>query len=374
MIFKKKSWAAVLLSRQPLRPCGKTPWISGAAEAVSWVKSQGLGLLNSIGMQTWDLLVFLAKREEIPQIIVLPVANDCNFAQFCQDIKEEFGLEKHLTRFMALTSTPDEIPEKELLHARDRKIIDLADFLIPISVRPGGFMEESIRKKIFSSNVGVLKSFKIPYKKRQHKLGYKIKADKNSSAPEIIGDRYLIHWTRASNGPWPTENKFSFYRDMLNSEYYPRGAFDTLQNILKTRCIKASSLHMPLNIQTVSFSALAPADALCLMRWRSRYVQMSFEPYGIGVEKTFAKKYGILPVQYYKKGNLPNCERWLTQSTGAIGDWPREAEYRFRGDLDFSDIPNDKLAVFCLTPAESKYLREHFGFAAFSIWTCNKNL
>ncbi len=364
---REPSWAAVLLSRQPLCPSGRTPWVRAAVEAVSWVKRQGLGLLTSVGMQTWELLVFLAQREKICQNIILPQSNNRDFKQSCCHLKKEFELEDRLIRFTPLGSEIKKTGGKALFHSRDFEIITLAEILIPVSIRPGGFMEKFVGKKTSSQGMTISRYFEIPYKKRKQKLGYQIDTDNLSPALEGIGNHYLIHWTRASRGPWPTESRYAFYRDIVNSETYPRGAFETLKNMLCTLHIKSSSLHMPSNIPTVSFSALAPFDAISLMRWRSRYVQMSFEPYGIGVEKVFAKKIGILPVQYYKKGNLPKCERWLTQSIGIKGYWPGEAEYRFRGDLDFSGIPRDKLVVFCYRPSEAEYIAECFGLAAFSI-------
>lgn len=365
--FEVTSRAAVLLSRQPICPCGKTPWVKAAIEAVKWVKCQGFGLLTSVGLQTWELLVFLAQKEKIRQTIVLPISSESRDKDFCDQLKNEFKLENHLTHFSFLPCRAGKISDKTLLHSRDIDLITRAEILIPISVRPGGFMEKFITQTTPLKTIQIVRRFEIPYKKRKHKLSYQINKDKLSSAMADIGKRYLIHWTRTSRGPWPTETKYNFYNAIINSDAYPRSAFETLKNILHTRLIKASPLHMPSNIPTVSFSALAPSEAVSLMRWRSRYIQMSFEPYGIGIEKEFARSYGIVPVQYYRKKKPPKCERWLTQSVGTSGNWSKEAEYRFKGDLDFSDIPGDKLIIFCYLPSESEYISSRFRLITVSI-------
>ena len=40
--------AAIVLSRQPLRPCGLTPWVTKVVEAATWIRQQNLTLLSSL--------------------------------------------------------------------------------------------------------------------------------------------------------------------------------------------------------------------------------------------------------------------------------------------------------------------------------------
>ena len=76
---------------------------------------------------------------------------------------------------------------------------------------------------------------------------------------------------------------------------------------------------------------------------------MSFEPYGIGIERDTALSAGIRQVYYYTAldRDSPQNERWLRQSAGEKSDWRREKEYRIRGDFDLSRIARDKLLLFC---------------------------
>ena len=117
---------------------------------------------------------------------------------------------------------------------------------------------------------------------------------------------------------------------------------------------------MPGKVATVSLSNRPPAEMAELMSWRSRYRMMSFEPYGIGIEKRAALERGSLPVIYYDRlsgdsaMNLNASDRWRTQSRGVKSDWTAEDEYRFAGDLDFSDISADNQIAICHTPGEAK--------------------
>ncbi|NOY88106.1 MAG: hypothetical protein GXO93_01795 [FCB group bacterium] len=211
----------------------------------------------------------------------------------------------------------------------------------------------------------IITAFLTPHQKRQKPLAYTINPDKIN--PQLINreKEYLIHWTRSFKSAWPTEKLIDFYRAICASVTYPRTAFRTLQNIITTGIIKATSKNMPHNTKTVSFSSLPPMDMVPLFKWRSRYKQMSFEPYGIGIEKTFALSLNILPVAYYDK-NIPNdndkeIPPWLTQSQGIKTNWEKEREYRHRNDLPLTKIPANKMCLFCRTETEAKQITNKYG-------------
>jgi hypothetical protein len=150
--------------------------------------------------------------------------------------------------------------------------------------------------------------------------------------------------------PWPGEAASDFYQAIVDSGcHYPRSALETLIRILSEHTIRASKRHMPGNICAVSFSSLGLAEAVKLMRWRARYREMTFEPYGIGIKQTAAGKAGINKVYY---GNpemvayLEPDERPYFQSLGLIGDWEKESEYRHLGSLDLRQFdPSDIMAI-----------------------------
>jgi len=113
----------------------------------------------------------------------------------------------------------------------------------------------------------------------------------------------------------------------------------------------------------VAFSALKPSEAVGLMKWRARYQEMTFEPYGIAIEKSFAEKLGVKKVfygnaemyQYLEEDNRP-----YFQNIGTKGFWLPEKEYRHIGDVDLSLIPHDKMRVIVWKKEEISGVRDAF--------------
>ncbi len=82
--------AAILLSRQPLRPCGQTPWVTKVVEAVSWIREQKLTLLSSVGMQTWEMITAVGSRLNLDMNIYLDSA--CATPEAARKILTDFAL------------------------------------------------------------------------------------------------------------------------------------------------------------------------------------------------------------------------------------------------------------------------------------------
>ena len=99
------------------------------------------------------------------------------------------------------------------------------------------------------------------------------------------------------------------------------------------------------------------------MRWRSRYSQMSFEPYGLGIRKQLAFQLGVMPVRYYDRKSEPlpgDVPIWLTQSIGEKSDWRQEREYRHLRDFQLDEIPDDDLILFCHAREDAASLEAKF--------------
>lgn len=359
--------SVILLSRQPLRPCRLTPWVKQTLGAVDWVKENHLCLITSLGIQTWEFLIYLAQSRKIKQVVLIPATNEDEFETLKEITIDQFELDRTLVRFRAIMPNSNDCQSRNLLYDRDYAAVCEADILIPVSIRANGHMENLVQKKINETQGVVNSNFLIEYQKRGHPLAYRIKGDELPSETVTIGDRYIIHWTRASNGPWPSEKKHAYFSAVAGSDIYPRNAFNTIKNILNTGKIIASSVHMPRGIPTVSFSGLAPDKILPLMKWRSRYLRMSFEPYGIGIEKTTARQLGIVPVRYYRKGAYPeNTPPWQLQSRGIKTDWKQEGEYRYSGDFHLSGIARNKVACFCHTRNEAEIIEKSSGIKTYT--------
>jgi hypothetical protein len=171
----------------------------------------------------------------------------------------------------------------------------------------------------------------------------------------------VIHWTRGVSGKWLGEREIDLWQAVLASDHWPREGLATLRRVLQSGVVLASPRHMPGNRPCVCFSALPPSAVLPLMRWRARYHEMTFEPYGVGINRDAAAALGITPVTYVSEEERPPAdlaERWRYQSVGRIGDWRAEAEWRLNGHVELSRVPAEAIRVFCRTEEEAARLKE----------------
>lgn len=355
--------AAILISRQNIRPCRKNSWVRAAIEAVKWISHQGYTILTSEGMQTFELLIYLSVKNRIDQTIVLSASDMHRFIGRYLWVKTQFDLHKINTVFIPLISANDKVQIQPL---RDRFIAENADILFPVSIRSGGVMSKLIDDAL-ARGKKINRRFETDYQEHHGPVKYSLQNHNLNENLKKLDIEYIVHWTRTASYCWPGERLQQYYQAISESDTYPRNAFNTLQNIVSTKCIKASSRHMPLNTSVVSFTGNSPCGFLSLMRWRSRYIEMSFEPYGIGIEKKAALRFGIRPVTYIKSNTTKsNPDQWLFQSCGKKGNWPEENEYRFAGDIDLSSFSTDQLICFCLTSDEAFLIEQNFQIRTIS--------
>jgi len=357
--------AAILISRQAMHPSGKSAWVQKTVEAIRWVASSGRTLVTSHGIPTWELQLSLSSDMNIPLIVYVLTDTDDRLHEQAAYLLGQFSLKAERTEFRRVVSTVDQT--KDLRPVRDCAVVEVAGLLIPVAIREGGNLQALIGEARKAGKELKL-SFQTVHSRRDRPLAYDLEESQLNSELANIGNDYIIHWTRTDNSAWPGEKLIDYYRAIISSDSYPHSALETLRRMLDRRLIMASSRHMPRNIATVSFSSLAPVEAVPLMKWRARYRQMSFEPYGIGIDREYALAGGIRPVRYIEKEERSpdDNEAWLTQSTGVITNWRTEKEYRYRGDFNFSYIAGDRLIVFTHRPEEAALIERDFGIRAVS--------
>lgn len=322
------------------------------------MREQNAGLISSVGMPTWELLTALGQLNNLSLKIILPAETEARFRDLRDETIRQFQLDESRVTFM---------PSANSGVARDRIALEEAESIIPVSIRSRGILEGLIEEIAVGKEL--IDDFRTRYEKRKVPLSYTLEGVTLNPELYSLEEAYITHWTRGSILPWPNETKLDFYRAILESDRYPRQAIDSLSRIVKSKTILSTAKNMPHSIKTVSFSGAGPYDIVKLIKWRARQRRMSFEPYGIGIERGLALSMGIKPVRYYdRNSDTPDTsvEPWLWQSQGMISDWRDEQEVRSLGDFDLRGIPHEQLIMFCLLPDEARELSARHQIRAVS--------
>ena len=357
--------AAVLNSSQSKTPCGNDSWIKGSTRAVKALIENGYTILTSIELVTWELLTFLVSEYGGSQVIVSPIGDKDSCKTIFEKTVTQFHLDEDKAAMVFVKSEADSRKPKSTWFKRDKAVIQLADLLAPVSIRPGGRLEKllSETKKSTSSE------FRIHYAKPlANPPGYDFSEAK---FPEGIWD-YIVHWTRTCHGPWPGESKYDFLNRLVNSgSEYPNNAFRSLKNMIKTEKIYASSKRIRKSIRCIGFSDLGPESMLKLMRWLPKRVSWNFEPYGLAIKKDAASDFEIRRVIYgdnevYEKLSEENRPYFQSRGSEEV-DWSEENEWRKLGDLTLDKIHRKDLALIVWSKAEASEISNITDIKVFSL-------
>lgn len=350
----------ILNSRQSKRPCRRDAWVVATDRAVDYAVQQGFTLVSSIGLNTWELVVHLTNIRQGRQVIILPVCGGEDIQQSISEIVTDFRLEPTACLFiMSSSNNISANKRKNSWPERDLLSLELADVILPLSIRPGGNLEHLL-EQCPSSTKEIREEFRIGYRQSVDRVHYSLTVETMNPELRALEESHIIHWTRSSHTPFPEESRFEYYQDILRSETYPRSAFHTLSRIICEGVIRSSNRFIRGGERVVSLSSLPPNEAIGLMRWRRRYVYYSLEPYGVAIRRDLALAAGLRPVFYgddslYK--TLEENDRPFFQNRGAQDvDWLSEAEWRHVGDLDLRQFPADGVHFITYQVAETEAL------------------
>ncbi len=354
----KGKLAVILNSSQSKTPCGNDSWVTATSMAVADHVESGYTIITSIGLITWELAVYLVSKNDGSQILVSPHCDDENGRIIFQKTIDDFGLDIDRTAMVFVAPEPDSRKPKATWPKRDKAAITLANLLVPVSIRPGGRLENLLKK--LGDEQGILSKYQIEYKKPiVSPPGYE---DKSISFNCESWD-HITHWTRTHHGPWPGQTKRDFYSQLTKSEnVYPNSAFNVLTNMVEEGMIRASSKKIRDGLEVVGFTESTPREVLSQMRWLPKRVNWNFEPYGVAIRKKAASRIGIKPVIYGYPDDyelLPEPDKPYFQSRGQKDvDWSMEREWRHIGDLDLSKIPPEDLTFLIWRKREAGLLRK----------------
>jgi len=347
----------ILNSRQSKRPCNRDDWVSGTVRAVGSAIGQDLTVITSVGLSTWELTVHLVNIRGGRQIVVLPSMAGEPVASVIGRTLADFRLDPSRCLFVTpVAATAPVRGAKGGWPERDVTALELADALLPVSIRPGGSFDGLLRGPA-AAHKEVSNDFRVDYHPSLDRVRYNFAHCSGNPALDDPNWRYVIHWTRSSHDPYPGETRFEYYRDILTTDTYCRSAYHTLLRIAVEKTIRSSNRFIRGGYRVVSFSALHPLDAVRLMRWRRRYVSYSFEPYGVAVRTDCAVAAGLRPVIYGNDAvyaRLAENERPFFQKHGSqVADWRPEEEWRYEGGFGLGNLPVDGVRLITYSRQEA---------------------
>ncbi len=345
----------ILNSAHSKYPLGSDTWIQATVKAVNGLSGQTLQMICSTEPVMWDIVTYLTVKNGIEIIVLVNACDDRTGHEQFNRLVREYALDIRRTSPLYLGKQPGKQP-KTSWKLRDRLALKTADSVYPVSIRPGGKLDTLISEAGYARKVR--NDFRIPWtqEKSAHVILYDFSKCSINSFPE---GKWIVHWTRSSQGPWPQERAWEFYRDLIHyPDRYVRSACDTLTRILTEQLIRGSSWKLPGRQRAVALTSLPPEESVSLMRWRKRFVRYSFEPYGIAIRQDVMVRMGAHAVRYGEKEFLPSPDNLFVQSPGEKADWTKEKEWRIRGDIELDTI--DTKDFFAIVPYEEdvEYVRE----------------
>ncbi len=361
----------ILNSRQGKRPCRADSWVQATVSAVEAQIAADRVLITSVGLNTWELALHITNTSGGRQLVILPPATE-KLEEIIGRLVSDFQLDQHRTSFLFLPA-PGEGPkrgEKWWWQSRDVNAIDLADTIVPVSLRHGSKLRALLNDSE-SRDKSIDQSFEVDYRQGVAQVEYHFGEEELN--PLCKQDwPYLTHWTRSAHRPLPGESSYEYYRDLARSDRYPRAAIDVLGRIAGERRLRASGRFLRAGQEAVAFTSQNPVNAVKLMRWRRRYVYFNFEPYGLAITKQLARDLGIRPVIYgppelYQ--SLSAIDRPYFQNQGAKAvDWLPEFELRHLGDLDLNRLPTESVKLIVYKEQDVELLPQEIPFQVIPLF------
>jgi len=366
---------AILNSRQALRPTGSDSWALATLQAVNTLNTESdYTFLSSLGEASYELALSAISETDAAVEIILTHSQMKRFAESETELRgflaKEFCLPaKRVSIVIAGDNRED---TEHAPHIRDEALLKHADIVAPVSIRPGGFWERQLSTVSVTTATTIDNRFRVTYQKKHHKIkqSYVARKPDMTTARRLRG--YVIHWTRATNHPWPGERRCDYYHAICAAtDTYPRSALATLERILTEKRIRGSGRHMPQGEAMVGLTSATLEESIALMKYRARYREMTIEPYAVSLPLAVARQVGVRQVRYVAKDALATLTKdgqLFAHAVGGAGtDWQREKEWRMRGDLDLAPVWSE-LLVLTKTRSQARTITAKYGLETCSVF------
>ena len=170
---------------------------------------------------------------------------------------------------------------------------------------------------------------------------------------------WLVHCTRKREGAWPGETQRQ-YRDSIllgEQESADRGPLQALTRIVRSRRLVAGSIATSHDHPVVCFSAVPLQELMQRRCFRPQLGRWDYEPYGVAVRMSAAKRLGMAPVIYgdpKERGALSPDQRYRFHPIGKTYDWREEREWRANQSVNLKELDSDDVRIFALDSQESR--------------------
>ena len=351
---------ACLISRMPRTPEPNTPWVRKLCAVTDRLCDSGEILVTSVGRLPFELSLWKARERGGAAVVVLPEAPT-------PQLENETHLRELLPENHLLVWPQSAFSAAATQFLRDRLMGELADRASLIEIRRGGNMTR-VLDSLCARHCPIEHAPEPPGNDEPQPFAATPAPDEPPIFPENWD--FLTHFTREAEGPWPGEPIGAYFKWLASGiPFIPRDAFATLCRILDERLLRGSSTFISGKARMVCFSAVEPAHAASLRRWRRGLGRWSLSLHGVALRREVLRKAGARPVEYVPGEALKttdSAERCFVQlKKSSAADWSEEHEWRIHGDVDFSQVPAGDLCVLVSTPAEAAHIRKTYALAAY---------
>lgn len=342
---------ALLVSRGERSPTPGDPCIRATLDATRKVIGADETLVVGTFRFPWDLALWTCKNARASAVIAL----------------EEMGVPYGILPEKTLCVWPEKqapaLRKEERQQQRDRLAGLLATCAYSIHVRSGGNMAR-VRDELSARSCPV-ETWPGEYSTASHPQSNKTSIEIQAAGHAISFADRLTHFTRAPDALWPSES-YAEYLHWLASgpAYVSRDAFQALRRIVAAKKIHAHGRLINSSVPMVCLTQRNPAELLEENHWRKGLLRWTYSHYALSFMLDDLAALGARPVQYVPGDTIkdyPASERCLLQTESSAGiDWRSEAEWRIRGDLDFSHIDPARLVALVANADEALSMEREF--------------
>lgn len=348
---------ALLISRGERNPTPGDARIQATLRATQHLLDANEVLVAGTDRHPWDLALWTCRQRAGSAVVAL-----CDGAS-----RPDFLPENVLCVWPESNAQPADKTARLLL--RDRLAGLLASSAYSLQIRPGGNMAR-IADELTDRGCNV-EAWTVETLERPEAQPLDQSHEVAATAPIPPAD-CLTHFTREPDGLWPNERYADFLHWLSSGPTFtPRDAFHSLRRMASEKRIQGCGRLIGGGTPMVCLTQRDPASLLADNQWRKGLQRWMYSHYALSFDRAALVALGARPVRYGDAATLsalPSAERCFAQVASSAGiDWRNEAEWRVRGDLDFSSVRSEHVTAWVATPAEAAAIAREFQIRALVI-------